>query len=203
MLADLDNDGLLDLYLVQTPRDPAAAPNRVYRGRGDGTFAEVTADWGGANSPGVHCESAWPVDLDHDGDLDLVTFNGREVAAGQPGGMACYVNRTVENHGVTLHLVASEGPPHGLGATVELVGAGRRLVRWCTAIANPVNSAILPVHIGTGTTTGPIQVEVLWSSGRVQRVRIPQTGAAYRIEEGRPLAERLAQTWSAQPGGRP
>ncbi len=37
-LADIDNDGLDDLYICQ----PAGLPNRLYRNRGDGTFEDVT-----------------------------------------------------------------------------------------------------------------------------------------------------------------
>ena len=44
---DYDNDGYLDIYLVQSGRDfkdpdKPAKPNRLYRNRGDGTFEDVT-----------------------------------------------------------------------------------------------------------------------------------------------------------------
>jgi len=37
-IADVDNDGLDDLYVCQ----PAGLPNRLYRNRGDGTFEDIT-----------------------------------------------------------------------------------------------------------------------------------------------------------------
>ena len=53
---DYDNDGNLDIYLVQSGRDlssPNAAgkTNRLYRNRGDGTFEDVT-DRSGAGDAG-------------------------------------------------------------------------------------------------------------------------------------------------------
>src|SRR6185503_9348195 len=49
-LFDLDDDGLLDVYFVQSGNladPPAGGGNRVYRNRGDGTFEDVTAPSGG------------------------------------------------------------------------------------------------------------------------------------------------------------
>jgi tetratricopeptide (TPR) repeat protein len=41
-VADIDNDGWDDLYICQ----PAGLPNRLYRNRGDGTFADITESSG-------------------------------------------------------------------------------------------------------------------------------------------------------------
>src|SRR5450830_1612785 len=66
-LGDYDNDGLLDLFLVNSVRDSKAASNagncgKLYRGRGDGTFQDVTEASGiGQCGWGV---GAWWVDLD-------------------------------------------------------------------------------------------------------------------------------------------
>jgi len=80
-LFDLDNDGLLDLYFVQSGNlaDPAAGTgNRVYRNRGDGTFEDVTApSGGGIRGYGMGVAAG---DFDNDGFTDLYVTNfGRNV----------------------------------------------------------------------------------------------------------------------------
>src|SRR5262249_22768783 len=73
-LFDADNDGWLDIYLVNgcaLPVDPdhPPAPNKLYRNNGDGTFEDVTVRAGvGGRGYGMGCAVG---DYDGDGDEDL------------------------------------------------------------------------------------------------------------------------------------
>jgi len=74
---DYDNDGDLDLYLVQSSDLTGNAPdrpgNQLYRNRGDGTFENVTAAAGvGDQNYGMGCAVG---DYDGDGDFDLYVTN--------------------------------------------------------------------------------------------------------------------------------
>ena len=60
---DIDNDGLIDLYIT------SVGPNTLYRNAGGGRFAEVP-NAGGAGSELWSTSCAF-VDIDRDGDLDL------------------------------------------------------------------------------------------------------------------------------------
>ena len=73
---DYDNDGHLDLYLVND------GPNRLFRNQGDGTFEEISSAAGVSDS-GKGQAVAWG-DYDNDEDLDLYVSNdrGRAVASG-------------------------------------------------------------------------------------------------------------------------
>jgi tetratricopeptide (TPR) repeat protein len=74
-LFDADNDGWLDVYLVNgcaLPVDPdhPPAPNKLYRNKGDGTFEDVTVRAGvGGRGYGMGCAVG---DYDGDGDEDLL-----------------------------------------------------------------------------------------------------------------------------------
>ena len=73
----MDNDGDLDLYLVQSgnlfaPRDKPEG-NRLYRNRGNGTYDDVTAG-SGADVPGYGMGVA-AGDFDNDGNADLYVTN--------------------------------------------------------------------------------------------------------------------------------
>ncbi len=71
-VGDFDNDGLTDLFVV------CRGANRLFKGKGDGSFLDVTAQAGVgvASSEGG---SALLVDMDHDGDLDLFVCGARSV----------------------------------------------------------------------------------------------------------------------------
>ncbi len=76
-LLDMDNDGDLDVYLVQSGRivEPAREPagNQLFRNRGDGSFENVTDD-SGAEDRGYGMGVATG-DYDNDGDVDLYVTN--------------------------------------------------------------------------------------------------------------------------------
>ena len=75
-LADLDGDGDLDAYLVQSGRigsENATAANRLYLNRGDGHFDEAPAA-AGADDRGYGM-GATAGDYDNDGDVDLYVTN--------------------------------------------------------------------------------------------------------------------------------
>ena len=64
---DYDGDGLVDLYVTRLDDSDI-----LYRNRGDGTFAEVTAEaFGTAHLAEVQSNGAAWGDIDNDGDLDL------------------------------------------------------------------------------------------------------------------------------------
>src|SRR5438270_41682 len=64
--ADIDGDGLDDLYVCQ----PAGLPNRLYRNRGDGTFEDVTESSGLGVLESTAC--ALFADFNHDGHQDVI-----------------------------------------------------------------------------------------------------------------------------------
>jgi hypothetical protein len=88
-LADIDNDGDLDLYACRF-----AAPNLLYVNRGDGTFREEAAARGLAlvDASGM----AAFADYDRDGDLDVLVQTNLLDAARRPQGQP---NRLFRNDG--------------------------------------------------------------------------------------------------------
>ena len=72
---DYDNDGYLDIYVVNANTIPPSPENRnvLYRNNGDGTFTDVTdASGAGDIGYGVGCAAA---DIDNDGYVDIYVTN--------------------------------------------------------------------------------------------------------------------------------
>jgi ASPIC and UnbV/FG-GAP-like repeat len=71
--ADYDNDGWLDVYILNE-----TSSNRLYHNRRDGTFEEVSARAGVAGDPNAFCKGANWIDYDNDDypDLFVDSFHG-------------------------------------------------------------------------------------------------------------------------------
>jgi tetratricopeptide (TPR) repeat protein len=65
-VADMDGDGLDDVYICQ----PAGLPNRLFRNHGDGTFEDITESSGVGVLENTAC--ALFADIDNDGRQDLI-----------------------------------------------------------------------------------------------------------------------------------
>jgi TPR repeat protein len=104
-VGDFDNDGYPDLFLT------GAGSQKLFRNTGKGTFEDVTAK-AGLNELGTVCLGSALVDLDQDGDLDLLIAEYARTAAdalrllsdkkGAPGG------------GLVVYLNTGTAPPHDI-----------------------------------------------------------------------------------------
>ncbi len=83
---DYDNDDKVDIYVS------CVGPNRLFRGRGDGTFEDVT-DATGTAGPNVTSVSAVFLDADHDADLDIYVCNAASAA-----GASAAANQLLNNN---------------------------------------------------------------------------------------------------------
>jgi enediyne biosynthesis protein E4 len=112
VLADLDDDGALDLYLPQI-----VGPNALYWGRGDGTFEEGAPGPDAARTDQLDA-SASTADFDGDGDLDLVVSGTGTLALLRNEG-----DRTFEDVTAAFGIAPRHGSP-GTTAWADFDGDG-------------------------------------------------------------------------------
>ena len=87
------------------------------------------------------------LDLDGDGDLDIVTneFNARAPGSGQQPG-----RRSGRCTGWAWRLAGSSSNRNGLGAAVRVSSGGRVLTQWHDGKSGYLSQSVLPLYFGLG-----------------------------------------------------
>jgi len=189
-LADYDNDGILDLYFTSTYE---GRKSFLYRGKGDGTFTDVT--W----LAGVRVDNGWGnafADYDNDGDLDLLV--------GSPDGVRLFRNDGNNHHWIHIKVVGRESNRAGIGTKVTVTHApsyreGRgcakgdcnksgmyispRQIREVQGGKGSGSEHSLPVEFGLGDYGGPVDIEVRFPSGKVVQLQNIKPDRLVVVEE--------------------
>ena len=196
--ADLDNDGLLDLYYVAGYQDynyyldkPALADPRPGL---DARAARITArtyytplyqpnalfmnagdgafldvsHLSGADDDGIGREVAY-ADFNNDGLLDLLVVNmGR--LDGSTGALRLFENTSqTGNHWLAIKAVGTTSNRDSMGARIRVTSNGATQIRELGASQGHMSHSLVPAHFGLGGATQADTVEVRWPSGIVQR----------------------------------
>jgi len=197
LLADFDNDGVLDLHVMMHDQEKNNRRDLLARGVGDGSFIDVSSSWGADEVVEALPRGSWAMDVDHDGDLDLLKVHGKGEFPERSGLCLMYENVTT-NNGVTVELSMPGGAPHGMGARMTLHSALGAQMREVRSVIHHGNSTVAPVHFGLGSAAGPYRLVVRWPGGDEQVVMLPESGRAYQVSKAseRPSVWRNSQGWS-------
>ena len=106
------------------------------------------------------------VDLDNDGDLDLVTHDFND----PPQVFVSNLTAVRRIHYLKVQLVGTRSNRSGLGATVILQAGGRRWTQFHDGKSGYLSHSSLPLYFGLGEATRLDSIEVRWPSGQVQRI---------------------------------
>jgi enediyne biosynthesis protein E4 len=177
--ADFDLDGDLDLFVANGSLNPYVTPNPdYYFENSNGHFTEKGEAVGLADA-GISRGSV-VLDYDRDGDLDLLVVNQIPVSDGFPTASPTllYRNDAPKGNWLTVSLVGLESDRNGLGARVEVVMGGRRMIREIdggsshlsqnAAAAHFGLGGILPSGTSSGTSVVVDSVIVRWLGGHTQ-----------------------------------
>lgn len=177
---DLDNDGLLDLYVVNgmiagdlfghLEQQELVERNRAFRGGADGGF-DLAERWGlDADESGRGMLMA---DMDGDGDLDIVVNNLRASAR-------LFENRVCGGRGVLVEL-RSPGSPNtfAIGAWIELHTSAGVLRRDVRAMSGYLGGDPAQTHFGVPAGATIDHMVVIWPDGA--RARIDDIQAGTRV----------------------
>ena len=172
---DLDNDGFLDLYVVNGMMSEElfahiaayalVEENQVYRNDGSGSFQPMPEWRLGSIASG---RGMVMVDLDDDGDLDIVVNN--LLAPAQ-----LFENRLC--HRGAAILVAVRWPGGGntgaIGSRLVLHTSAGELHREVTASSGYLSGNVAAVHFGFPRTAEPLRLQIDWPDGTTSSVDRP------------------------------
>ena len=162
-LADMDNDGRLDLYLNGTVTQGRNWPDYLYRNTGTrfenampDILAQIPADHG----------AQW-ADVNGDGAMDLAL-----TGQGPHAVLANLLPDSLAKRSLSIRVLDGRGRATRAGAEIRVYAAGtRRLLatRIVDAGSGYDAQSDLPTHIGLPTTK-PVDIEVAWPAAGQRRI---------------------------------
>jgi len=180
---DLDNDGFLDIYVVNgmiaeglfdhLPGNELIEENRALHNDGSGNFAPMPA-WGlGSTASGRGMSMA---DLDNDGDLEIVVNNLLSPAQ-------LFENQLCggSSLAVDLRWPASQNP-YAIGAQLVLVTYTGTYYRDLRAASGYLSGDPTRIHFGFPANTTVQRLAVRWPDGAVSSIDTVMAGTQVTVE---------------------
>jgi hypothetical protein len=190
---DYDNDGRLDLYvangnivpfwlikiakLLSHEKERAAKylvgksyrqTPQLFRGRGDGTFEDVTAASGDLAKLRLVSRGSAAGDVDGDGDLDLFFMDTTGFPFGKRDSPLLLNEGGNRRHAIAFHLVAGADRRTVLGAKVVVESTGERLAQEWEIQPSFASGSDTPLWFGTGERGMVDRVTVTWPDGKTE-----------------------------------
>ncbi|MGA2847816.1 MAG: CRTAC1 family protein [Terracidiphilus sp.] len=175
---DFDNDGLLDILIFHgglihlIPQE-----HTLFRGLGNGKFADVSSGAGQVLSDRTTARGACFADYDNDGKVDAFVVN--------LGGRGTLVHNisTGTGHWIELKLKGTKSNRDGIGARVEMDAAGKRWTAERVAGSGYLSQDDGRLHFGVGAATAIDKLIVHWPSGREQTLEKLTVDRVLTVEE--------------------
>ncbi len=152
-IADFDNDGLPDLFLVtgnvypeveaSAPAYPFRTPRIVYRNLGNGKFEQLIAGAGPGIEAAHSSRGCAFGDFDNDGDIDILVINLNEPPS--------LLRNDVTGAGrwIKIHLTGSKSNRSAIGSRVTVSYGGKRQTQEVLAQASFLSSNDRRLHFRT------------------------------------------------------
>ena len=207
LVTDFDNDGLRDIVITNGfPRDitdhdfvgfrmgsaqiastqytlsqipQVKLRNFAFRNNGNWTFSDVTKEWG-IFTP-TFANGAVYVDLDNDGDMDMVVNNINDEAS-------VYQNTIMNSsknppHFLSVKLLGDSKNINGLGAFIELYYNGKKQVYEQTPYRGYLSTMQIEPHFGLGDVTTIDSLIIKWPTGKAQILKNVRTNQMVAVKE--------------------
>ncbi len=182
--ADLDNDMDLDLFVLCSG-SISNLPDELYENLGQGRFRRVPGAGGAAGGAAGVSDAVAVADYDHDGFLDLLVANGRDIGPGTQGPLQLFRNRGNANHWLRVELAGTRSSAEAIGARVLVEAGGVGQVRHLGTQVHRGAQDERTLHFGLGRHERA-RVEVRWPQGGITTLDDVACDRTLRVVEDAP-----------------
>ncbi len=192
-IADLDNDGLPDLFWVtgstfpeverKHPEFAHKTPRVLFRNLGGGRFEELLDAAGPAIAEAHSSRGVAFGDFDNDGDLDILIMNMNEPPS--------LLRNDVRGggHWLKVKLVGTRSNTSAIGAVVTVAYGGRRQAQAVLAASGYLSCGDRRLHFGLGASV-MADLEIAWPSGVRESVKGLRADQLVTVKEGAGVVAR-------------
>jgi enediyne biosynthesis protein E4 len=171
--ADLDNDGLPDIFIVaggvypeverKFPEIPMNMPRLLFRNLGDGQFEELSEKAGPGAAARACSRGCAFGDFDNDGDLDIAILNRNAPPS------LLRNDLTGTNHWLKILLIGVKSNRSAIGARVTVSYGERRQAQEVLAQSSYLSACDRRLHFGLGSALHA-DIEIRWPNGEKETV---------------------------------
>ncbi len=192
---DMDNDGWLDLFVVNGHVYPQmdnvkgsaayAEPMLLHRNLRNGTFEEVSKPAGLADMPLKSRRGAAFGDIANNGNVDVVVLN-----VGEPPSLLLNTNQS-PNHRVLVHLLGTKSNRAAIGARVTIHTGAMTQFDEVRSGGSYLSQNDLRLHFGLGAAARIDLIEVRWPTGKIETFEDVAADKIYTIVEGQGIKDSV------------
>ena len=179
---DYDNDGWVDLFVANGhvyPQLPAyCQPRLLHRNNRDGTFTEVSAEFGTVLTENRVSRGVAFGDVDNDGDVDLIIAD----LDGPP--QLLRNDKENANNSILIKTIGVKSNRSGIGARVTVVSGDLTQTDEVRSGDSYISQSDLRLHFGLEKRTKVDLIQVRWPSGVVDKISGTGVNRIITIKEG-------------------